>query len=105
MQMNAHASPLKVMCCAKALPEKKFGRKDSEDFCEEELLPTHVLEEETEALWAEVTSTGQTVTLQGWDSNPGLLESVARLFTFQGQSWPNPKERETWVSKNWISIF
>lgn len=50
MQMNAHASPLKVMCCAKALPEKKFGRKDSEDFCEEELLPTHVLEEETEAL-------------------------------------------------------
>lgn len=48
--MNANASPLRVMCCAKALPEKKFGRKDSEDFCDEELLSTHALEEETEAL-------------------------------------------------------
>lgn len=50
IQMNANASPLRVMCCAKALPEKKFGRKDSEDFCDEELLSTHALEEETEAL-------------------------------------------------------
>lgn len=50
IQMHANASPLRVMCCAKALPEKKFRRKDSEDFCDEELLSTHVLEEETEAL-------------------------------------------------------
>lgn len=84
--MNANASPLRVMCCAKALPEKKFRRKDSEDFCDEELLSTHVLEEETEALCAEVTSTGQTVTFQGWGSNRGLLESVTGLVTFQGQT-------------------